>query len=96
MLVPLAIGEGRADAMGHPAQDVEGRRRSLGVEVVARPGRQLAIGIAILRRHELLQVQKFLIVVDFNFLEVDIFIEFKSFFYTKVYVEWSVHYLAYS
>ena len=32
LLVALAIGEGLADAMRHAAQDVEGRRRPLGVE----------------------------------------------------------------
>ena len=64
LLVPLAVGEGLADAMRHAAQDVEGRRRPLGVEKFSRPGRQLAIGIAILRRHELLQVGKFFVVVE--------------------------------
>ena len=50
--------------MRHAAQDVEGRRRPVGVEKFSRPGRQFAIGIAILRRHELLQVGKLLVVVE--------------------------------
>jgi len=64
LLVPLAIGEGLADAVGHAAQDIEGRRRPVGVEKPARPERQLTVRIAILRRDELLQVGKFLVVIE--------------------------------
>src|SRR6202012_3193756 len=53
LLVPPPIGEALTDAMGHAAQDIEGRRWPLGVEELPRPGRQLTIGIAILRRDEL-------------------------------------------
>src|SRR5206468_7880779 len=37
LLMPLAIGERVADAMGYTAQDLEGRRRRVGVEKSARP-----------------------------------------------------------
>jgi len=58
------VGEGVADAVGHVAQDIEGRGRTLGIEKIPRPGRQLAVGIAILRGDELNEVGKFLIVVQ--------------------------------
>ena len=64
LLVALAVGEGLADAVRHAAQDVEGRCRPLGVEKFPRPCRQLAVGIAILRRDELQQVGQFLVVVE--------------------------------
>ena len=64
VLVPLAIGERVADAVGHAAQDVEGRGRTLVVEKIQRPCRQLAVGIAILRRDELNEVGKLLVVVE--------------------------------
>ena len=59
LLVALAVRERLADAMRHAAQDVERRRRPLGVEKFSRPRRQLTIGIAILRRDELQQVGNF-------------------------------------
>ena len=37
LLVALAIGEGFADAMGHAAENVEGRRRPVGVEEIPAP-----------------------------------------------------------
>src|SRR5215212_6754202 len=61
LLMTLAIGEGLADAMRHAAQDIEGRGRALSVEKFSGPCRQLAIGIAILRRDELRQIGKFLV-----------------------------------
>ena len=64
VLVPLAVGEGLADAVGHAAENVEGRGRAFGVEKIPRPCRQLAIGIAILRRDELNEVGKFLVVIE--------------------------------
>ena len=64
VLVALAIGEGLADAMGHAAEDVEGRRRPFGVEKLPRPRRQFAIRIAILRRDELDEIGKLLVVVE--------------------------------
>src|SRR5665647_1364394 len=64
LLVPLAVGEGLADAMGHFAEDLEGRGRAFRVEEIARPRRQLTLRIAILRRDELLEVGKLLVVVE--------------------------------
>ena len=50
--------------MGHAGKNVEARRRPAGIEELPRPRRQLAIGIAILRRDELDEIGKFLVVVD--------------------------------
>ena len=64
LLVALAIRKALADAVGHFAEDLEGRRRAFSVEKIARPRRQLAPGIAILRRDELPEVGKFLLVIE--------------------------------
>src|ERR1700722_12672400 len=64
VLMALAIGEGFADAMGHAAENIEGRRRALLVEEIQRPRQQFAIGVAILRRDELNEIGKFLVVVE--------------------------------
>src|SRR5882762_4236805 len=63
LLMALAIRERVADAMGHAAQDLERRGRRLVVEKSARPGRKLAVGIAVLRRDEMLQIGEFVAVV---------------------------------
>ena len=46
-----------------PLRILKVERRPLGVEKFSRPGRQLAMGIAILRRDELQQVREFLVVI---------------------------------
>ena len=64
VLMPLAVGEGLADAVGHAAENIEGRGRPFRVEEIPRPRRQFAAGIAVLRRDELNEVGKFLVVVE--------------------------------
>src|SRR5450759_1967325 len=64
LLVPLAVAEGLADAVSHVAQDMEGRGRPFRIEKIPRPRRHLALGIAILRRDELHEVGKLLVVVE--------------------------------
>ena len=62
--MPLAVGELPADAVGHAGENVEGRRRPFAIEKIPRPGRQLAVGIAILRRDVLHEVGKLVVVVE--------------------------------
>src|SRR3954452_14157004 len=62
-LVTLAVLEPLADAVGHAAEDLEGRRWRVLVEKAARPFRDLAIGIGILRRDVVDEVGKFLVVI---------------------------------
>src|SRR5467141_3056686 len=64
VLMPLAVGEGLADTVGHAAENIKSRRRSFRIEKIQRPRRHLAMGIAILRRDELNEVGKLLIVVE--------------------------------
>src|SRR5882757_4518945 len=64
LLMPLAVAEFPADAMGHAAENIEGRGRPFGIEKIPRPRRHLAVGIAILRRDELDEVGEFLVIVE--------------------------------
>jgi len=64
LLVALAVNEGLADAMGHAAENFKRRGRRFRIEELARPRRQLAVGIGILRRDELNEVGKLLVVVE--------------------------------
>src|SRR5581483_5955812 len=64
LFVARAIGQGLADAMRHVAEYLEGRRRRRGVQERARPGIELAVGIAVMRRDVLLEVGIFLGVVE--------------------------------
>src|SRR5438105_15162805 len=63
LLMPRAITEGLADAVGHAAENPKRRGRRFGIEEVERPPSQLAVRIRILRRAEWKEGGKLLVVV---------------------------------
>ena len=63
LLMPLAVSENPADAVGHAAENIEGRGRPFRIEKIPGPCGKFAVRIAVLRPDELDEVGKLLIVI---------------------------------
>ncbi len=63
LLMALAVDEHLADAVGHIAQNIEGRGRPFRIEKIPGPRGKFAVRIAVLRRDDLNEVGKLLVVV---------------------------------